>query len=138
MAENKVDRIVIPITAEHHIAKAQILARKFAEENDFQRTVIYYIATSVSELATNLFIHSTQGGTITLSIVQQNGNSGIEIVAEDNGPGILDVGLAIQDGYSTSGGMGCGLSGVKRLMDEFEINSEVGIGTRVVARKWQA
>jgi serine/threonine-protein kinase RsbT len=138
MAEKKVDKKIIAVTNEHHIVMAQQSAKKFAEENDFQRTVIYYIATSVSELASNLFNHSTQGGTITLSIVQQNGKSGIEIIAEDDGPGIADVNLAMQNGYSTSGGMGCGLSGVKRLMDEFEINSEVGVGTRVAARKWRS
>jgi len=62
---------------------------------------------------------------------------GVELVAQDEGPGIADIPLALSEGYSTGGGLGCGLPGVQRLMDDFEINSTPGLGTRIVARKWQ-
>ena len=96
-----------------------------------------YVATAVSELASNLFCHATRGGTITLTALRREGEVGIEVVAEDDGPGVSDVEQAMQDGFSTSGGLGGGLPGVKRLMDEFEITSTIGVGTRVAARKWQ-
>ena len=70
-------------------------------------------------------------------MVDDNGKLGVEITATDDGPGIPDVGLAMQDGFSTSGGLGLGLPGVRRLMDEFEIHSTFGKGTRVKARKWK-
>ena len=97
---------------------------------------VYSIATAVSELANNLFFHTSRGGTISLSVVRHNGNIGLEIMAEDEGPGIADVKLAMQDGFTTNGGLGGGLPSVERLMDEFEIKSQVGAGTRVMARMW--
>ena len=100
------------------------------------RTAAFYVATSVSELANNLFFHAAGGGTITLSAVRRDGQRGIEVIAEDDGPGIPEVELAMQDGFSTNGGLGGGLPGAKRLMDEFEITSTVAGGTRIVARKW--
>ncbi len=103
----------------------------------FGQTRTSYVATAVSELANNLFFHASRGGTITLTPLKREGEIGIEVVAEDDGPGVPDVEQAMQDGFSTSGGLGGGLPGVKRLMDEFEITSTVGVGTRIVARKWQ-
>jgi serine/threonine-protein kinase RsbT len=90
----------------------------------------------VSELASNLFFHARGGRTITLIGVRRNGAVGIEVIAQDEGPGIDDVEAAMLDGFTTNGGLGGGLPGVERLMDEFEIESAPGTGTRVVARKW--
>lgn len=76
-------------------------------------------------------------GEITLSPIHQGSNRrGILVIARDEGPGIPDIGLAMQDGYSTSGGLGLGLPGARRLMDEFEIASKLGSGTTVIMKKW--
>jgi len=129
--------VVVRVTTEYHVALARRAAKSLAESVGFKRVAMYYVATSVSELATNLCFHTRRGGTITLIAVRRNGEVGIEVIAEDDGPGIPDVNQAVQDGYSTGAGLGGGLPGVRRLMDEFEITSTVGVGTRVVARKWQ-
>ncbi len=129
--------VIIQVTGEHHIAQARQAAKALAEAIGFKRVLTYYVATSVSELAGNLFFHATRGGTITLVASRRNGKVNIEVIAEDEGPGIPDVKQAMQDGFSTNGGLGGGLPGVERLMDEFEITSAVGVGTRIVARKWQ-
>ncbi len=131
------ESVIIPVTEEHHIARARQAAAALAEEIGFKRVLVYYVATSVSELADNLFFHASRGGALTLTPLEREDEIGIQVVAEDDGPGIPDVELALQDGFSTGGGLGGGLPGVKRLMDEFEIASTVGVGTRVVGRKWQ-
>jgi len=128
--------VVVEVVQEYHIVGAQRKARTLALEMGMDRTTAFYVATCVSELANNLFFHAAGGGTITLTPVRRNGQRGIEVIAEDDGPGIPRLELAMQDGFSTSGGLGGGLPGAKRLMDEFEIASTVGDGTRVVARKW--
>ncbi|MFQ5638235.1 MAG: ATP-binding protein [bacterium] len=129
--------MIIQVNKEHHISQARLAVRRLAGEIGFRQVATYYVATSVTELANNLFFHTTQGGTISLAALRTNGKIGIEIIAEDQGPGIPDVKLAMQDDFSTNGGLGGGLPGVERLMDEFEITSTVGVGTWVVARKWQ-
>jgi len=126
----------VRIIREYHIIEARQMARSMAEAMGFRQVIVFYIMTSVSELANNLFFHTNEGGTITLTPLIRPDNAGIEILAEDRGPGIDDVDLALQDGFSTRRGLGGGLPGVKRLMDEFEIYSKVGQGTRVTARKW--
>ena len=132
-----IDPVIIHVTEERHVAQARQAAVALAEEIGFKRVLVYYVATSVSELANNLFFHAIRGGAITLTPLRREDEIGIEVVAEDDGPGIPDVELALQDGFTTNGGLGGGLPGVERLMDEFEIASTVGVGTRVVARKWQ-
>jgi serine/threonine-protein kinase RsbT len=91
--------------------------------------------TAVSELARNILKYA---GTGTVRVVRLDGlqGRGLEIVAEDHGPGIADLELALEDNFSTSGTLGLGLPGVRRLMDDFEIESQPGSGTRVVVRKW--
>jgi serine/threonine-protein kinase RsbT len=94
------------------------------------------VATAISELARNIVRYAVRGE-IILRLVQNNGKRGIEVVAADDGPGIADIGLAMQDGYSTSGGLGLGLPGTRRLMDDFEITSDFGKGTTVTVRRWR-
>lgn len=130
--------ITIKVTDEHHVSRAQQAARSLAHSINLSQVAAYNIATAVSELANNLLFHTTYGGTIKLVAIKQNNRIGIEIVAEDKGPGIADLELALQDGFTTNGGLGGGLPGVKRLTDEFEINSSVGVGTHIVARKWES
>lgn len=136
MTEAGNDVFTVKVTEEFHIAKARIVSKLLARSIEFGDVESHSIATSVSELANNLFFHTPKGGTITMIAIKQNGRAGIEIVAEDEGPGIPDLEQAMQDGFSTNRGLGGGLPGAKRLMDEFYITSEVGIGTRIVTRKW--
>ena len=93
------------------------------------------VATAVSELARNIIKYATRGDVILRPCVGQSGD-GVEIVVEDDGPGIDDLEQAMQDHFSTSGTLGLGLPGVKRMMDEFAIESQRGRGTRVTIRKW--
>jgi serine/threonine-protein kinase RsbT len=125
------------VTEEHHIAWARQAAVKLAETIGFGGVGTASVVTSVSELAANLVFHTLRGGTLTIVPVWRHGAIGLEVIAEDEGPGIPDVSRAMQDGFSTNGGLGSGLPGVQRLMDEFEITSAVGIGTRIITRKWQ-
>jgi serine/threonine-protein kinase RsbT len=95
-----------------------------------------HVATAASELANNLWMHADHGGQVELLLLRTDGQLGVELSASDDGPGIADLELALTEGWSSAGGMGCGLSGVQRLMDQFAIDSGPGRGTRVVARKW--
>jgi len=129
--------VMVAVTEEWHVALARRVAKVLARSVGLSQMAVYSLVTSVSELANNLFFHARDGGTITLRVLRQSGSVGVEIVAKDDGPGIADVDLAMRDGFTTSGGLGGGLSGVERLMDDFKITSQVGAGTRVVARKWE-
>jgi len=120
------------IGAEPDIAEAMRRVRRMAETIGFSPVDVSYLATAATELASNLLIHA-DGGTMEIYVLPQN--SGIELVTIDSGPGIPDIERAMQDGFSTSGGLGCGLPGVKRLMDGIEIDSQVGQGTRISAWK---
>jgi serine/threonine-protein kinase RsbT len=128
--------VIIRISAEPHIIQSRQAARALAQAIGFNQLDTSYIVTSVSELASNLFRHAAGGGVITLAVLNQ-ARVGVKVIAEDDGPGISDVEAAMQDAFSTKGGIGKGLPGVKRMMDEFEITSKVGVGTRVVSRKWK-
>lgn len=122
---------------EYNVAEARRMAMALAGTVSLGRVSTFCLATAVSELAHNLVRHATRGGTITIAALSRNGEIGIEVTAEDDGPGIPDVTLAMQDGFSSTDGLGAGLPGVKRLMDDFVITSTVGTGTRIVARKWR-
>ena len=127
------NKICIQIADESDIAVATRQARQRALALGFAPAQSYYIATAASELAANLYIHAG-GGEFEVSGLADH--AGLEIVTTDQGPGIADIDLALQEGYSTAGGLGCGLPGVKRLMDEMVIESKIGIGTVVKVRKW--
>ncbi|MGF6569069.1 serine/threonine-protein kinase RsbT [Paraburkholderia sp. GAS333] len=92
--------------------------------------------TAASELARNTLVHG-QGGTLTIAEVNQGGRPGIKLVFEDSGPGIPDIERALEDGFSTAKSMGLGLGGARRLVNEFEITSIVGQGTRVSIIQWK-
>ena len=116
-----------------------ILARQYtrdrARELGFGLADQTRIITTVSELARNIYLNA-KTGRVLIKVLPDNAKKGIEVIAEDQGPGILDIEMAMQDGYSTGNGLGQGLPGTKRLMDEFEIKSEAGKGTTVTIRKW--
>ena len=123
------------IYSEIDIVNARIRARMIAESIGFSYMDQTRIATAVSELTRNAFQHAG-GGSIRMSSVEDGMKRGIEIVVEDQGPGIADLENALKGGQSTVGGLGLGLSGSKRLMDEFDIQTKVGEGTKVTIRKW--
>ena len=126
---------VVPIRSDLDIVTARVEGRELAKELGFGVIDQARIATAISELTRNIVQYAEEGEAI-INPIEQGNHVGIEIVCKDRGPGIPDVELAMQDGYSTSSSLGMGLPGARRLMDEFEIESEVGIGTAVTIRKW--
>ncbi|MFI5237372.1 MAG: ATP-binding protein [Ignavibacteriales bacterium] len=127
--------VSLTVASDMDIIVARELGRKVGKELNFSQTDLTIIATVISELARNIIVFANKGSIIVKKI-KQGSKLGIAITAEDNGPGIHDVFLAMQDGYSTGRGLGLGLPGVRRLMDEFEIFSEKGKGTKVSVIKW--
>ncbi|HLX12922.1 MAG TPA: anti-sigma regulatory factor [Bacteroidota bacterium] len=130
------NEIRIPISSDGDIVIARQQGRIFANSLGFTQGDLTLIATAISELARNIIEHA-QKGEILLRVAQKGSRRGIEIVASDEGPGISDIPLAMQDGYSSRRSLGLGLPGTKRLVDEFEIVSHVGKGTMVTIRKWE-
>ncbi|WP_019123950.1 anti-sigma regulatory factor [Brevibacillus massiliensis] len=125
----------IPIHTEQDIVLARQTGRNIAKDLNFGNIVQSRIATAISELARNIFLYAEKG-TVTITPIERGKAIGLRIVAEDQGPGIRDIRKAMEDGYSTSGALGAGLPAVKRLMDEFSIQSIPGKGTSVTVIKW--
>ena len=126
----------IAIATHNDIVMARKTGRDMAAAYGFPAIDCAQIATVISELARNIFLYAGTGRIEIRLRADFAPRRGIEIVATDEGPGIPDLELAMRDGYSTSQGLGLGLPGSRRLMDDFEIHSEVGIGTVVRACKW--
>jgi serine/threonine-protein kinase RsbT len=131
-----VTEVRVRIESDRDIVEARQRGRELANHAGFGFTDLALIATAISELARNVLRYATTGE-IVVRIVEGPSRTGIRITASDEGPGIADVSEALQDGFSTSGSLGLGLPGVKRIMDEFEITSELGRGTSVVATRWR-
>jgi serine/threonine-protein kinase RsbT len=125
----------IKVCEEVDIAKASFEGKLLAGTAGFKQSGQYMIATAISELARNVFIYALRGE-IIIRVIEKNNKKGLEIIAQDKGSGIKDIGQAMKDNFSTSEGLGLGLPGVKRLMDEFVIDSKIGIGTKITVRKW--
>ena len=125
----------IAIRSDLDIVTARVGGRDLAKALGFGVIDQARVATAISELARNVVLYAGEGE-VNLRRVQDGVRVGIETVCVDQGPGIPDVEVALRDGYSTSNGLGMGLPGTKRLMDEFEIESVVGLGTKVTIRKW--
>jgi serine/threonine-protein kinase RsbT len=126
----------ISISSETDIVSARVAGRQLANEAGLNDTQKHCLMTAISELASNILYHAGEGR-VTLRIVFRDGGiQGVEVIASDQGAGIADLRLALKDGFSTRGSMGCGLPGVNRMMTEIEISSEVGVGTLVRAVKW--
>lgn len=123
------------ISGDIDVAYAALGAKNYAKEIGFSKVDQYMISTAVSELARNIHTYA-KNGTINLNIVEDNSKKGIEVVAEDWGPGIQDIDKAMKDNFSTGGTMGVGLPGTKRLMDDFQIDARRTQGTKVTIRKW--
>ncbi len=125
----------VPIRSDGDIVLARQEGRALAAQLGFRGSDLTLVATAISEVARNIVSHAV-AGEIHLSAAQRAARTGITIIAQDEGPGIPDIALAMQDGYSTGNSLGLGLPGARRLMDEFDIVSEVGKGTTVTMTKW--
>lgn len=133
---NDVSEEIVPIKADVDIVVARQRARGLLSGWRFSGSELTLIATAISEVARNIVSYAGNGE-VVLRIVRRGQQRGLLVIARDRGPGIADIERAMEDGYSTSRGLGLGLSGSKRLMDEFELVSEVGKGTEVTMIKWE-
>jgi serine/threonine-protein kinase RsbT len=124
-----------PIKQGKDIITARQAGRALAAQLGFSSADQTLIATAISEMARNILMYAKSGEIILRP--EQDNRPGITIIAHDEGPGIPDIQRALQNGYSTTGGLGLGLPGTKRIMDEFSIISEVGKGTVVTMKKWK-
>ena len=128
------DRIAIESDAD--VVTARQRARELAADLELSSTDQTLLATAISEVARNITTYAKRGE-VRLRIVRDgDGRAGIEVVAADRGPGIADIERALQDGYTTGGGLGLGLPGARRLVDEFDIQSAPSAGTTVTLVKW--
>jgi serine/threonine-protein kinase RsbT len=130
------NEIQVPINSDQDIVAARQKGRSLAAALGFSSGDATLIATAISELARNIVTYA-KSGQIRLTVVNGSTQQGIQVVAQDKGPGIIDIPQALRDGFSTSGSLGLGLPGVKRLVDEFTIVSEKNGGTTVTAKKWK-
>jgi len=130
------NEIRLPINSDQDIIAARQKGRSMAIALGFSSADATLIATAISELARNIVTYA-KFGEIRLAVIHGSARQGIQLVAHDTGPGIPDIQQALRDGFSTSGSLGLGLPGVKRLVDEFEIVSKMNGGTTVTAKKWR-
>jgi serine/threonine-protein kinase RsbT len=128
--------VVVPIRTDVDIVIARQKIRASVSDLRFSGSELTLIATAISEVARNIVSYAGTGE-IVMRLVQRGQRRGIMVVARDKGPGIADIERAMEDGFSTSRGLGLGLPGSKRLMDEFELVSEVGKGTEITMTKWE-
>jgi serine/threonine-protein kinase RsbT len=126
----------VSVSSDIDLVTARREGRVMAEQLGFSSSEATLVATAISELARNI-VNYAKRGEIHVRLVNDGIKRGISIVARDSGPGIADIRLAMQSGYSTSGGLGLGLPGVKRIMDEFDLVSEPGKGTTIAVTKWK-
>ena len=130
------DDVSVLINADGDLVRAREQGRVLAGQLGFTQSDLTLVATAISELARNI-VRYARRGEIVLRQAEDGGVPGIVIIARDEGPGIPDVNRAMEPGYSTAGGLGLGLPGVRRIMDKFEIVSEVNRGTVVTVTKWK-
>ncbi|WP_223703070.1 anti-sigma regulatory factor [Sutcliffiella deserti] len=125
----------VKIKNEWDIVAARQMGRNVAKDLGFGIVDQARITTAISELARNIYLYAGTGQ-ICIEELSEYGKTGLRVISTDDGPGITDVRQVMQDGFSTSGGLGAGLPGVKRLMDSFHLDSESGQGTTITAVKW--
>lgn len=127
----------LPIKSEADLVTCRKMIRHVTTKAGFGMTDVTRIVTAVSELARNVYVHAGSDGSMHWRQLTRPGNMiGIEVLFKDDGAGIADITLALEPGFSTANTMGMGLSGVKRLMDEMDVQSEIGVGTQVKILKW--
>ena len=126
----------LPLGNEHDIVLSRQAVRRMAQQQGFSLVDQTKMVTAASELARNAFIYGG-GGVLKWSLLNDGGKRGLRLTFEDRGPGIPNVDLAMTDGWSSGTGLGLGLTGSRRLVNEFEIESTVGVGTRVTITRWK-
>jgi serine/threonine-protein kinase RsbT len=129
------DEVFVHVSSDADVVAAREKGRELSARLGFSTIDLTLIVTAISEVARNILLYA-QEGDIELRLDNNDGHPGIVVVARDEGPGIPDLELAMRDSYSTGNGLGLGLPGARRLMDEFEIKSEISKGTTVVMKKW--
>ncbi len=134
--ESQQHGVRVRIESDTDLVSARHAGRMLAEQAGFSSSELTLIATAISELARNIIEYANYGE-IHLELVHNGGASGIRIVARDSGPGIGNIEQAIRGGFSTSGGLGLGLAGVRHIMDNFDLESNAGAGTCVTVTKWK-
>jgi serine/threonine-protein kinase RsbT len=127
--------IWIGVNRESDIIQSIFQTERIAKAIGFDNNTAKMIVTAVSELARNIIKYANKGQ-IIVTPIEENNRVGIEIICQDTGPGIADIEAAMKDSYSSSGTLGLGLPGVKRMMDDFEIHSQLNKGTKVIIKKW--
>jgi serine/threonine-protein kinase RsbT len=130
------DEVHIEVECDADIVPARAGGRALAGQLGFSRTDATLIATAISEVARNIVVHAGSGEIV---VRREDGidRYGLVVIARDSGPGIPDVESAMEEGYGTKGGLGLGLPGTRRIMDDFDLESAVGRGTTVTMRKWR-
>jgi serine/threonine-protein kinase RsbT len=129
--------MVVLITVDADVVTARQEGRALAARIGFSNSEQVFIATAISEAARNILQYADHGE-IVIDHIKEGGKDGILIIARDQGPGIKDIARALEDGYSSSGGLGLGLPGIKRLVSEFQIKSAPGKGTTLTIKKWKS
>ena len=124
-----------PVRVEQDVVMARQLSRKLAQECGMRLIDLTKLVTAVSELARNTMVYGG-GGDMDWQVIEDGGRTGLRITFRDEGPGIPDIKLAMTDGWTSGGGLGLGLTGAKRLVDEFELDTAPGAGTRVTITRW--
>jgi serine/threonine-protein kinase RsbT len=137
MAVNRDSQVQVRICNSADIVAARQQGRALASQAGFSHSNLTIIATAISEVARNIVEYAKEG-VVSITLITDSTKRGVEIVAADNGPGIADVTTVMRDGFSTGKGLGIGLPGARRLMDEFAIASTVGNGTVITMKKWVA
>jgi serine/threonine-protein kinase RsbT len=127
----------LPLQTPEHIVVVRQSVRSRAVELGFSLVDQTKIVTAASELARNTIVYGG-GGSADIEVIERLGRRGLRLIFEDNGPGIADVQMALQDGFTTGAGLGLGLGGAKRLSNEFEISSRPGEGTRITIIRWKS
>jgi len=125
----------LTVSSDQDVVRVRQLVRTVAVEVRLSLVDQTKVVTAASELARNTLVYGG-GGTVEVTRVENGRRAGIRIVFVDQGPGIADVNLALTDGYTTGNGLGLGLSGARRLVDEFDIDTHVGKGTSITVTKW--
>jgi serine/threonine-protein kinase RsbT len=125
-----------PLRAEDDVVRARQAVRSWAVELGFSLVDQTKLVTAASELARNTVVYGG-GGTLRMESLEDGARKGLRLVFADEGPGIPDVETALRDGYTTGGGLGLGLGGARRLVNEFAIESQAGAGTRITVVKWK-
>jgi serine/threonine-protein kinase RsbT len=126
----------LPLTNEHDIVLGRQAVRRMTQQQGFSLVDQTKMVTAASELARNALIYGG-GGTLKWTLLSEGNRRGLRLAFEDHGPGIPNLDLALTDGWSSGTGLGLGLTGTRRLVNEFELESTVGVGTRVIITRWK-